>query len=229
MRPSLPRLVPILLMAAASTLFAACADGILGIGEEGSGNLVTETRDVASFSSIDVGSALALDVIVDPDAAQSVVVTFDDNLIDMVVTRISGDTLVLEIDGSINLTGNADRTIAVTMGELASLEASGATAVNVRGATERFDSLEVSGASVVEMTGATSSYRLDASGASSVDLRDLSATDIDIDVSGASSVDISATGTIEGSASGASNLEVYGTPTSVLVDTSGASSVDINN
>ena len=230
MRPSLLRLAPLLFIVLTSTLLTACDEGILGTGERGSGNLVTETRDVAAFNSIDVGSALELDVVVDPAAAQSVVVTFDDNLIDKVVTRVSGDTLVLEIDGSVNLTGSAERVIAVTVNELIALEASGASDVAVTGTTNELVALEASGASDLRVTGTTTtSYELDASGASNVDVRDLIAADINLDVSGASSVDVYATGTVSGSASGASSLDVYGNPSSVLVDSSGASSVDIKN
>jgi hypothetical protein len=214
-------------LVAALLVLAACEEVGLGIGEEGSGNLVTEQRDVAEFNSIDVGSALDLDVTVDPAAAQSVVVIFDDNLIDKVVTRVSGETLILEIDGSVNLTGSADRGINVTMKELVSLEASGASDVTASGTTNGFVGLEASGASDVEVSGVTTSYRLDASGASSVDARDLVATDIDVDVSGASSVDLHSTGTVTGEVSGASSLDVYGDPISVLVDSSGASSIDI--
>ena len=229
MRPSLLRLAPLLFIVLTSTLLTACDEGILGTGERGSGNLVTETRDVAAFNSIDVGSALELDVVVDPAAAQSVVVTFDDNLIDKVVTRVSGDTLVLEIDGSVNLTGSAERVIAVTVNELIALEASGASDVAVTGTTNELVALEASGASDLRVTGTTNSYELDASGASNVDVRDLIAADLNLDVSGASSVDVYATGTVSGSASGASTLDVYGNPSSVLVDSSGASSVDIKN
>ena len=209
MRPSLLRLPVVLLLLLVATVLTACEDGIIGTGERGSGNMVSETREVGSFTAIDVGSALNLDLVVDPDATPSVIVTFDDNLIDMVETRISGSTLVLDIDGSVNLTGSADRSIAVTMNELVSLNASGASDVDV--------------------SGVTAAYELDASGASSVDGRDLTATDIELDVSGASSVDLYATGTVRGSASGASNLDIYGNPTSVLVDSSGASSVDIKD
>ena len=209
MRPSRLRLPTLLLIVFASTLLVACDEDVLGTGERGSGNLVTESRDVADFDSIDVGSALDLDVIVDPNAAQSVNVTFDDNIIAMVVTRVSGNTLVLDIDGSVNLTGGADRMIAVTMKQLVALDASGASNVRV--------------------TGSATALSLDTSGASSVDLRDLTVTDVELDVSGASSVEVAAGGVVSGSVSGASSLDVYGDPSSVEVDSSGASSIDIRN
>jgi hypothetical protein len=199
-------LLPLALIA---MLLSACDEGLLGTGEMGSGNLITETREVDTFTAIELSGAMELDLIVDPNAEQSVVVTYDDNIIDQVVTRVSGDTLVLELEGSVNLTGGADRLVTVTMNELTALEASGATDV--------------------EATGTTTSYTLDASGASTVLLRSLTALDIDLDVSGASTVAVHATGTVRGSLSGASNLDVYGEPVSVLVDSSGASDLDIKN
>jgi hypothetical protein len=209
MRPSILRLLTVSAILLLSTLSTACEEGIITTGERGSGNLVNETREAGSFTAVDVGSAIKLDLTVDPAATPSVVVTFDDNIIDMVVTRVSGNTLVLDIDGSVNLTGNAERSITVTINELVALDASGA--------------------SEVDATGTTGSYQLDASGASRVDVKDLVATDVELDVSGASNVELYAIGTVRGSASGASSLDIYGNPASVLVDSSGASSVDIKN
>ena len=162
-----------------------------------------------TFSDIDVGSAVSVNLTVDAAATHSVVVTYDDNLLDNLITRISGDTLIVELEGSVNLTGGADRSVQVTMPEVASIE--------------------VSGASSVTATGSTASYRLDASGASQVDLRNLEVVDAEIDVSGASKVDVFATGTVSGSASGASDVTISGKPASVLVDSSGASNVDIKD
>ena len=206
------RLIPtllVLVVALTGLLLGACDEGFSISGERGSGDLVTETRELEPFTSIDAGGAINLDLVVDAAAPQSVTVTYDDNILDNVVTRVSGSTLVIELEGSLNLTGNSNRVVTVTINELESLEASGATDVRV--------------------SGTIGSYRLDVSGASSVDARDLVAEDIEVDASGASNADLYATGTVSGSVSGASNLNVYGEPKSVLVDSSGASSVDIKD
>jgi hypothetical protein len=201
------RFRPLFPFFALALLFTACDDiGSIG-GEKGSGNLATETREVAAFSELDISSAVNVDLTVDASVGHSVTVTYDDNLLDNLVTRVAGDTLVIEFQGSVNLTGGADRSVAVTMPAVTSID--------------------VSGASSVTATGSTASYRLDASGASQVDLRNLEVVDAEIDVSGASNVDVFATGTVSGSASGASDVTISGKPASVLVDSSGASNVDI--
>lgn len=196
-----------LALATLPLLLAACeGTGLIG-GEQGSGNLMTESRDVDTFTSIEASGAINVVLTVDPATTHSVTVTYDDNILDNVVTLVTDDTLVLELNGSLNLTGNADRMVMVTMPGLAVLDASGA--------------------SEVQASGSASAYKLDASGASQMDLRDLEALDIDVDVSGASDVDLFATGTVRGEVSGASDVKVYGKPISVLIDSSGASSVDI--
>ena len=183
-----------------------------GSGESGSGSLETETRDVGGFSEIDVGTAIALDIIVNPDADISVVVIFDDNLLDNLITRVSGSKLILELEGSVNMTGSADRRVEVTMPQLESLEASGAANVTVIGWSNQFVSEYI---------------RIEASGASKVDLRDLKVRDLDIDASGSSNLVLIVAGVVSGSASGASRVTVSGNPTSVLIETIGASSIDL--
>ncbi|MCP3996762.1 MAG: hypothetical protein GY722_17135 [bacterium] len=183
-----------------------------GGGEEGSGTLVTETRDVAVFTEVEVGTAITLDIIVNPDVETSVFVIFDDNLLDNLVTRVAGGKLIVELDGSVNLTGSADRRVEVTMPNLESLDASGATDVTVVGWSVQWVSEYI---------------RIDASGASRVDLEDLKVRDVDVDASGASDVILNVEGVVSGSASGASKVTVRGNPTSVLIESSGASSIDL--
>lgn len=197
------RLLPPTVLAVA---LSACGVGFFG-GERGSGNLVTETRDVGSFGSIDVGSAINLEVTVGDSAATSVTVTFDDNIIDNVVTRVQGDTLTIDIEGAVNLTGSANRIVSVT--------------------TPTLDALTADGATNVTVSGSQASLVLDVSGASSADLTGLSVGDVELDASGASSIVLEATGVISGEASGASDIEVRGNPASVLIETSGAASVDL--
>ena len=217
---------PLLSLFSLALALAACNNGFIGTGEKGSGNLVTEAREVDTFDRIDVGGAINLDVTVDPAAAQSVTVTYDDNLLDNLTTRVRDGQLIIGFDGNVNLTGSANRVVEVVTPEFVALGASGATDVTVSG-SESDLVIDVSGASDVTIFGSAESVELDVSGASDLDLTGLSVVDVALDVSGASTVTLDATGVISGEASGASTVEVRGNPASVLVETSGASSVDL--
>lgn len=172
----------------------------------GSGDLVTETRDVDSFDKIEASDAVNVELLVEPGAQTQVEVTYDDNVIDQIVTEVRGDTLEISIEGSISTFG-------------------GGRYVSVR--VDSLESIEVSGAVDIQGEGELETYELVASGASDVDFRDLTATEVTIEVSGASDVTLHASGTVSGEVSGASDVTVEGDPANVRVETSGASDFEV--
>lgn len=194
-------------MRSRSVLFVSVSAVLLAACTTGSGDIVTEERTVGDFNSIDVGSALNVDLTVDQDAEPSVTVAYDDNVIDRVVTEVRGGTLVVEIDGQVSTFGGGNRVITIVANELVTLDVSGA--------------VDLSGSGDVD------DYVLIASGASDVDLRDLTASSVELEVSGASDVRLHASSSVTGEVSGASDVTVYGDPDNIRVDTSGASDFDL--
>jgi hypothetical protein len=144
---------------------------------------------------------------VDPNLSQSVSVTYDDNVIDNIVTRVDGDTLIVDTEGSFSTSGGGRRFVTVT--------------------TDRIEVIEASGGADVNGSGATESYRLQASGGSDVDLVDLQASTVEIEASGGSDVSIFASESITGEASGAADVQIFGNPTSVNIEESGAADVKL--
>ncbi len=131
---------------------AACGVG----GVKGSGNLVTETREVGSFTRIDVRGGANVKLTVDPNLSQSVSVTYDDNVIDFIVTEVDDNTLVIDTRGSFSTTGSPRRIVTVL--------------------TDRIDEIMTRDGADATGTGVTDSYRLRASDGSDVDLFDLQAS-----------------------------------------------------
>ena len=181
------------------------AIGLAACGPAGSGNLVTEERPAGEFDRIELSGALHLDLTVDAGAEPSISVTFDDNLIDRIGTRIAGGTLTVDADGSYRTTGGG-RFIEVV--------------------TPTLVDLEVSGASDVDGVGNAPSIRLDVSGASDVDLSGLAVKTMVLEASGASDVTIFVVDAVTGDASGASDVTVLGDPSRLDIETSGASDID---
>ena len=175
-------------------------------GVEGSGNIVSEVRDVTGFDSIDVSAGIDVDVSVGDDADHSVTVNYDDNVLDKLVTDVSGGTLVVKFNGSVRLSGsNLDRVVTVVMPRLEALEASGGADIIARGPADRLD--------------------IQASGGASINTADLLAVDVTVDVSGGASVRMFAGGSVTGDASGGASVDVIGSPGVLDVDTSGGASV----
>lgn len=197
-----PALLALLVVAMAAT---ACNVNVtLGDGVEGSGDLVTQSYDFDDFDRIEVGSAFELDVTVGPDA--SVEVTTDDNIVEHLEVKQRGDRLDLRLDG----VGFRSGTLRakVTVPDLTSLEATGATDVLVVGIdTDDFD-LDVSGASEVSLGGSADRAEIDVNGASDVDLDAFAIGDADVEINGASDVQMRSADAVSGQLNGASDLWV---------------------
>lgn len=174
-------------------------------GTAGSGEVVTEQRPAGPFTAIEVSDALVLHVTVDGGADPAIEVTFDDNLIDAIATRIEGDTLIVEAAENYSVAGSGRR-VVVTVPQLDRIAASGAADIVASGESARLE--------------------VEAGGASDVDLAELRTEEVQLDVSGASDVIVQASAVARGRASGASSVSVLGDPPIIDIETSGASSVE---
>ncbi|MFQ5966544.1 MAG: GIN domain-containing protein [Acidimicrobiia bacterium] len=204
-RKDTSRLLLVVLVLMALMTFAGC--DVPGV--EGSGNLVTERREVGSFIGIEVRGGANVELEVDPGLSQSVSVTYDDNLLDNIVTRLEGNTLIVDTEGSFRTTGGTRRFVTVT--------------------TDHIEAITTSGGADVTGQGVTESYRLEASGGSDVDLLDLRASSVEIDTSGGTDVLVFASESITGEASGGSDVSVFGSPATFSVSSSGGADVNLRD
>ncbi len=107
--------------------FTSCKHNInFGNGIDGSGNVITEKRNInQKFTKITASTGV--NVIIKQGSPTEIEVETDDNLIEYVITKIENGTLVVKIDGNIN----------------------NMSTINVRVKTENFTSLETtSGATI---------------------------------------------------------------------------------
>ncbi len=103
--------------------------------------------------------------------------------------------------------------------------ASGAAQVSVEGVESSQAVASATGASHVVLSGSAASLKVDASGASQFKAQALQVEDARVSISGASRVALGANKSVAGEVSGASQLELYGSPARQTVSISGASQV----
>lgn len=188
----------------------------------GSNTITTEIRDVADFSQVQVASALKASITA--GASFSVTVRANENIQERVITRRNGDQLEVRL-----APGNyreIDVEVSITLPDLASLEVSGASTVDVSGFTGLNNlGIELSGASNLGFEDATvTDLVANVSGASTANLFSLTSTNAAVNVSGASTLKLQASNLISGAVSGASTVRYRGNP-EVTAETSGASQI----
>lgn len=234
----------ILIIAIASVFVFSSCHYILGERIYGNGHIATRDQNVGSFNSVDVGGAIV--VHVKEDAAQSVKIETDENLMQYIEVYTSGSTLNIHPRNGFNLDPSREITVYVSAPAYKGIEVSGASKAIGDNAISGNDGLklgasgaskmqievnggsvggDVSGASEINLKGQVAKFDFQASGASHINAYDLAADEAVVDVSGASSMEITANKNLRAEASGASHVRYKGNA-SVNSNTSGASSVN---
>jgi hypothetical protein len=184
-------------------------------GKRGSGNIITETRNVSAFSKVNVATSIDVDVQQGPQA--SVIVEADDNLMKYIETRVVGGELKIRLE---NISIWNDATIKVHI------------------IAPQFDALKASSSAEIiskNTITSTSKIKLSASSSANIDV-ELDAPSVDVEAS--SSADIKATGrtkevTVDASSSASVELdklqaEIVNAEASSSADVSVFASVKIN-
>jgi len=209
---------------------------------KGSGNVIKETRDVATFHAIEVGGAF--EVFIEQGSPQSVIVESDDNIVPTIKTKVKGGELKISNDKSIS--NATELKITIVVANLDDIDISGACNMkSMKGFSSNEMNIEGSGASEIEMsikskklnldfsgaangdfTGSTSTLGIDASGAADIDCENVIADVVAVDASGAASVSVAAKKIIKIDASGAASVNYKTDNANVEISTSGAASTN---
>jgi hypothetical protein len=188
---------------------------------KGSGDAVTEERDVGSFKRIESnGSA---DIFVTIGNELSVKVTIDDNLIDLIETEVRGKTL--RIDSRESYSTRLGCKIEITVPELERVYLRGSGDVLVERLDSEFFEFKLSGSGSLVAEGSTDELELRLSGSGDIDTRDLTAQEAYAVISGSGDIRVHAEESFDGRISGSGDIAIYGDPSDFSKSISGSGSI----
>ncbi len=188
---------------------------------EGSGDRISQVRDVAGFDEIRVECAFDLEITVGP--ALAVELTYDDNLIDLIRTDVRGGTLVLDCEE--DLDADESCRVRIAMPALTGITVNGAADIDVRGLAGGAFEYELRGAASLELQGTVERLDIHLMGAGDIDARDLIAQEADVQLSGTGSVRVHATERFDGRVSGCGSITYTGDPAQTRENVSGIGSI----
>ena len=211
------------LLAVVST---ACGSSVLGPSHSHttihpSDSVVTESRDVGSFSGISLSGVGHL--VAEPGSTETLTITANENVLPHLVSEVRGGVLHLETE-NLKVEGDLRLEYHVTVRQLDELHASGVTTAEVHGVDARRFRVEISGVSSVVAEGRADRQDISVSGVSAYEAEQLSTRVTHVLMSGVSHAVVDVSERLEGSLSGPSQLVYIGSP-SVRVNTSGGSTV----
>lgn len=181
----------------------------------GSGNPITEERDVGDFHALAANGVGQLEIRHGTET--SLRITADSNLLPILTSEVRNGRLILGSSARFS-TQNAIR-YEITVRELDELLIAGVFGVDATGIdTESFE-VNVSGVSAVTIAGNAAHQNVTVAGVSVYNARDLASRTASVEISGPSSAVVRVSNSLEGHLTGGAVLEYIGNPTiNVTVD-----------
>lgn len=190
-------------------LSAGCGFASLALNHvKGSGKVVEETRNFAPFSKIE--SQGSTDVVVTIGSPSRVVVKADDNILPLIVTTVTGDTLLIGSRG--NYSTDADIQVLVTVPSLTSLELAGSGTLAVSGLQEQTFRVGLSGSGDITAAGTAAEVTVSIAGSGDVHLFDLIAQHGRVSVTGSGDIEVHAVQSLNASVMGSGDILYEGNP-----------------
>ncbi len=219
----LKSLVPTVTLLVLLATTSAMADwfGFSSRGIKGSGDLITEEREVEPFRRIESNGAA--DIFVTVGEKLSVKVTFDDNLIDLIETKTRGKTL--KIGNRENYRSRHGCKIEITVPELERVYLRGSGDILVERLEAEFFEFKLSGSGSLVAEGTTNELEVRLSGSGDIDTRGLIAREAYVSLSGSGEIKIRAEESFDGSLSGSGDIAIYGNPPDFSKSVSGSGSI----
>ncbi|MGA9269380.1 MAG: head GIN domain-containing protein [Lutimonas sp.] len=205
------------------TLFMSCTsdDEI-----NGSGNLITESRDVDAFSK--VSSEGVFEVVITQGSPQSVEITADDNIMNKVKTRVISDELQLYLDDDYNYSGitlqakiSAEALNGIMNSGVGDMEISN---VNENGAF----SIDNFGTGNITIEGSAASLNVVSEGTGNILAFDFFVEDCSIDILGTGFVQTNCSDNLDITIEGSGDVYYKGNPTINTSITGSGSVIDAN-
>jgi hypothetical protein len=190
---------------------------------QGSGEIVSETRNVSGFTALSLqGSA---DVDVTFGDAEAVVVEADDNILPLIQTNVQNGQLVISTKNNTNYQSAYPARVLVTMKSLDGLRLNGSGSINVSDLNG--DSLQITlpGSGNITVQGTANSVNITLSGSGIVNCAELKAKSATAKISGSGNIDVYASSSLDARVSGSGVIKYSGNPVNVTKSVSGSGTI----
>ncbi len=192
-----------------AALFVAGCDSTFGDGVRGSGNVVTEGRDVSGFDEIVVlGSG---SVVVTVTGTESLTIEAEDNIMPLLTAEVRNRRLELGSESSFSTTGGI--TFTITAAALSGIEIDGSGDVSASGIDVDSFEVTINGSGNVVANGTSRELNVGINGSGNFNGKGLEAAIGRVEVSGSGNAVVNVTDELAAVVSGSGSVEYFGDPT----------------
>jgi hypothetical protein len=192
-------------------------------GIRGSGNFLTEIRDVQDYKDIKI--AIPCNFVIENSANKEIEITADDNLLGYILTYVQDGTLYITTNNSLS----PSKTIILTMKSLGyeKLAISGTAKGEIKSLKQDKLDIKISGTGTVKGSGKVDKLSIGVSGVGKVYFKELKCEDAVLRLSGTGKAELFVTKSIDATISGTGKADVYGKPEDVKRKVNGVGKINI--
>lgn len=190
----------------------------------GTGGMVTKTLNIDNFDK--VGVALNAKVILTQGNSQSVTVTGQQNIIDILEKDVDGRSWDIGFPSKYKVKNYDKLTIKITMPSFRALAIAGSGEIETNGDFSGLGNVNmaIAGSGDISVGGSAQDIRLEIAGSGSIDVAGLTSTDCDVEIAGSGDCQVNVGGKLDVSIAGSGSVRYKGSP-SVSSSIAGSGSV----
>jgi hypothetical protein len=192
---------------AAWAILLCCLTGC-SPGQPGSGVMQTEDREVDRFRNVSV-EAYA-DVSIRVGEPQSVSISFDDNLVERVVTRVRNEQLTISVRG--RYSSSLGLKVDICVPQLDGYYSYGSSKASIRDVDSESFEVHINGAGSIDCQGTAGTLNVRIAGSGDMDLSELVVREADVSITGSGDIEVHATQRVSANISGSGEVRVHGDP-----------------
>lgn len=188
----------------------------------GSGKPASVERAPPPFERIALRSAENVEVRV--GGKTSVKVSGDDNLLELVETRVEGDTLVIESRGSYRT--KTPLLVEVQLPSLRHFALDGSADARLSGIRGERLGVELNGSGDIEASGEVGELEVEVNGSGDADLGELRAKRVEAELNGSGDIDVAASEELRAEINGSGDIRYRGAPAKLRSEVNGSGDVE---
>ncbi|MBN2446103.1 MAG: DUF2807 domain-containing protein [Phycisphaerae bacterium] len=174
----------------------------------GSGVVKTESRAVAAFDRVEL--TIAATITISVGGEQSMAITTDDNILELITTTVADGHLVIGCENTIS--PSVPITIDISIPSLAEVNLTGAGTISISGVNSETLELAIQGAGDINVSGKVDALAARISGAGNIGAAGLATREAVVRLTGTGSASVSPTETLDAIITGVGSITYAGDP-----------------
>jgi len=190
---------------------------------KGSGNVISETREISGVTSIELdGSA---DVEVAFGEAESLVIEAEDNLIPLIETKLENGKLTVGTKSNVSYSATRLVKVRVTLKSLEAVSLNGSGSISVQNLQGDTLKVDLDGSGNINISGTANRTDITLGGSGKINTEQLLAKSVKVSVGGSGDARVYASEQLDAELSGSGSIRYSGNPTQVNKNDSGSGSI----